>query len=195
LGLLFIAVQLPDLVYSVTLLTGVEKVSFIAGSNALTSVQYFYPYSHSLVATLLWSGLVALIVLIAPLKSSLPKSKAVLVMATAVLSHFILDAIVHNPDLDLLGNSVYKIGLGLWNYASTSYLVEAIMLIIGLLICLRSVKNEGLKRKFGLPVLSVILLIPNGINTFGPSPTSTLYFAITMLVVYLGAIAAVFWID
>lgn len=133
--------------------------------------------------------------LIAPLKSSLPKSKTVLVMATAVLSHFILDAIVHNPDLDLFGNGVYKIGLGLWNYAFASYLVEAIMLVIGLWIYLRSIKSECLKRKFGLPVLSVIPLILNGINTFGPSPTSTLYFATTMLVVYLGTIAAVFWMD
>ena len=104
LGLLFIAVQLPDLVYGFTLLIGVEKVSFVAGSSSLTSVQYFYPYSHSLVATLLWAGLAALIVLIAPLKSSLPKSKTAIVLATAVLSHFILDAIVHNADLDLLGN-------------------------------------------------------------------------------------------
>ena len=195
LGLLFIAVQLPDLVYGVTLLTGVEKVSFITGSNPLTSVQYFYPYSHSLVATLLWAGLAALIVLIAPLKSSLPKSKTALVMATAVLSHFFLDAIVHNPDLDLLGNCIYKIGLGLWNYPFASYLVEAILLVLGLWIYLRSTKSEGFKGKFALPILSVILLILNGINTFGPPPTSTVYFAITMLVVYLGTIITAFWLD
>jgi len=121
LGLLFIAVQLSDLIYGVALLTGVEKISIIAGANPLTSAEYiFFPYSHSLVATLLWAGLVALIFLIAPFKSSLPKSKTALVMATAVLSHFVLDAIVHNPDLDLFGNGVYKIGLGLWNYPIAS---------------------------------------------------------------------------
>jgi len=195
LGLLFAAVQLPDLVYSVTLLTGVEKVGFVAGSNPLTSIQYFYPYSHSLLATLLWTGLAALIVFIAPLKSSLPKRKTALVMAMAVLSHFILDAIVHNPDLDLLGNEIYKIGLGLWNYPFASYLVEAILLLLGLWIYLKSTKSESLSGKFGLPILSVILLVLNGINTFGPPPTSTINFAVTMLVVYLGTIVAAFWLD
>lgn len=116
-------------------------------------------------------------------------------MAIAVLPHFILDAIVHNPDLDLLGNGIYKIGLGLWNYNFASYLVEAILLVIGLWIYLRSTKSEGINGKIGLPILSVILLILNGINTFGSPPTSTGYFAITMLVVYLGTIGAAFWLD
>jgi hypothetical protein len=195
LGLLFIAVQLPDLVYGGTLLTGIEKVSFIAGSNSLTSVQYFYLYSHSLVGTLLWSGLVALIVLLAPLKSSLPKSKAALVMAVAVLSHFILVAIVHNSDLDLLGNGAYKIGLGLGNYHFASYLVEAILLVLGLWIYLRATKSHGFIGKFGSPILCLILLILNGINRFGPTPTSTVYFAVMMLVVDLGIVIAAFWLN
>jgi hypothetical protein len=40
LGLLFVAVQLSDLIYGVTLLAGVEKVSIIAGTNPLTSAEY-----------------------------------------------------------------------------------------------------------------------------------------------------------
>src|SRR5512136_2419810 len=79
LGLLFIAVQLSDLIYGVTLLTGVERISIVAGANPITSAQYiFFPYPHSLVATLLCAGLVAFIFLIVPFKSSLPKSKTAL---------------------------------------------------------------------------------------------------------------------
>jgi hypothetical protein len=196
LGLLFIAVQLSDLIYGVTLLAGVEKISIIAGTNPLTSVEYvFFPYSHSLVATLLWTGLVALIFLIAPFKSGLPKNKTALVMATAVLSHFILDVIVHNPDMDLLGNGVYKIGLGLWNYPFASYVVEALLLVTGLWIYLRSTKGIAFSGRYGLSILSVILLILNAVNTFGPPPTNTEYFAITMLAVYLGTIVIAFWLD
>ncbi len=196
LGLLFIAVQLSDLIYGVTLLTGVEKISIIAGTNPLTSAEYiFFPYSHSLVATLLWAGLVAVIFLIIPFKSSLPKSKTAMVMGTAVLSHFILDAIVHNPDLDLLGNGVYRIGLGLWNYQFVSYLVEALLLITGLWIYLRTTKTTAFTGKYGLPILSIILLTLNAVNTFEPPPTSTEYFATTMLVVYLATIAVAFWLD
>jgi len=196
LGLLFIAVQLPDLIYGVTLLTGVEKINIIADTNPLTSAEYiFFPYSHSLIATLLWAALVVLIFLIVPFKSNLTKSKTALIMATAVLSHFILDAIVHNPDLDLLGNGAYKIGLGLWNYPIASYIVEALLLVTGLWIFLRSTRSKVFSGKYGLPILSAILLILNAVNTFGPPPTSMEYFTIAMLAVYLGMIVVVIWLD
>lgn len=196
LGLLFFAVQLPDLIYGVTLLTGVEKIDIVAGPNPLTSAEYvFFPYSHSLVATLLWAGLVALIILIAPLKSSLPKSKTALVMATAVLSHFILDAIVHNPDIDLLGNGAYKVGLGLWNYPLVSYIVEAVLLVTGLWIYLGATKSKSSSRKYGMPILGAILLILNAINAFGSPSASVEYFGMTMLAVYVGTIVAAFWLD
>lgn len=196
LGLLFIAVQLPDLIYGFTLLTGVEKINIIAGANPLTSAEYiFFPYSHSLVAILLWAGLVALIFLIAPLKSSSPKSRTAMVLATAALSHFILDVIVHNPDLDVLGNGTYKIGLGLWNFTLASYTVEAILLVAGLWIYLRSTKSIASSGKYGLPVLSVVLLILNAVSTFGSPPANMEYFAVTMLTVYFGVIAAAFWLD
>lgn len=196
LGLLFIAVQLSDLIYGVTLLTGIEKISIISGTNPLTSAQYnFFPYSHSLVATLILAGLVALILLVVPFKIGLSKSRTALVMATAVMSHFVLDVIVHNPDIDLLGNGVYKIGLGLWNYPIASYVVEALLLITGLWIYLKSTKAKNFSGKYGLPILSVILLILNGVNTFVLYPTNVENFAVTMLVVYLATIIIAFWLD
>lgn len=196
LGWLFIAVQLPDLIFSVALLTGIEKINIIAGTNSLTSVEYaFVPYSHSLIATLLWAGLVAVICLIIPLKSDLPRRRTALVMAVAVLSHFFLDVIVHNPDLDLLGNGVYKIGLGLWNYPFVSYTFEALLLFIGLWVYLRSTKGKSFSGKYGMPILCVILLIMNAYNVFGPTPTSTEFFAIRMLAALVFTSVVAFWLD
>jgi hypothetical protein len=196
LGLLFIAVQLSDLIYGVALLTGIEKVSIISSTNPLTSAQYtFFPYSHSLVATLILAGLVALVFLVVPFKIGLSRSRTALVMATAVMSHFVLDVIVHDPDIDLLGTGVYKIGLGLWNYPTASYIVEALLLIAGLWIYLKSTKGKDFSGRYGLPILSVILLILNGVNTFVLYPTSVENFAITMLVVYLVTIIIAFWLD
>jgi hypothetical protein len=116
-------------------------------------------------------------------------------MATAVLSHFILDAIVHNPDIDLLGNGIHKIGLGLWNNPYASYTVEALLLVTGLWIYLRTTKSTTFTGKYGLPILSAILLTLNAVNTFGLYPTNTENFAMTMLTVYLGTIAVTFWLD
>lgn len=196
LGLLFIAVQLSDLIYGVTLLTGIEKVSIVEGANPLTSAQYtFFPYSHSLVATLVLAGLVALIFLIFPFRSSLPKSRTALVMATAVTSHFVLDVVSHNPDIDLLGNGAYKIGLGLWNYPIASYIVEALLLIAGLWIYLKSTKGKDFSGRYSLPILSVILLILNAVITFVLYPTNVENFTVAMLVVYLVTIIIAFWLD
>lgn len=43
--------------------------------------------------------------------------------------------------------------------------------------------------------MSMILLVLNAVNTFGPPPISIEYFAVTMLAVYLAIIAAAFWLD
>lgn len=196
LGLLFIAVQFSDLVYGFALLAGIEKVSFIAGTNPNTSVQYlFFPYSHSLVATLLWAGLFALIFLIAPIKSNLHKRRTAGIMAIAVLSHFVLDVIVHNADVDLLGNGVYKIGLGLWNYPLASYGIEALLLIVGLWIYLRATKAISLIGKYGLPILVAILLVLGAMSTFIMQTTDMVNFALTMLVIYFSMITLAFWLD
>jgi hypothetical protein len=116
-------------------------------------------------------------------------------MATAVLSHFILDAIVHNPEMDLLGNGAYKIGLGLWNSPTATYIVEALMLITGLWLYLKTTRNTTFAGKYGLPILSTILLILSAANTFALYPTNTQNFAVTMLTVYLATITVAFLLD
>ena len=145
------------------------------------------------------AALVALVFLIVPFKSSSPKSKSALIMVSvmviAVMSHFVLDVISHNPDMDLLGNGVYKIGLGLWNSQIADYIVEALLLLTGLWFYLRATKAKDFGGKYGPPILSVVLLILNAVNMFGFSSTNTENFAATMLAVYLGTIVAAFWLD
>ncbi len=196
LGLLFIAAQLTDLVFFFTSLTGIEKINIVAGTNPATSIEYtFYPYSHSLLATLIWAALIALIFLIIPVKSSLSKSKTTLIMSTAVLSHFLLDFIVHNPDLDILGSGTQKIGLGLWNYTYVSYAVESMLLLTGLLIYLKSTKSSTLSGKYGMPILIVILLLASAYVTFMAAPSSVQTGTVMLMTVYLATIATAFWLD
>jgi len=116
-------------------------------------------------------------------------------MAIAVLSHFILDLIVHNPDLDLLGNGIYKIGLGLWKYSPVSYGIEALLLIVGLWIYLRATKAISFIGKYGTPILILILLVLGAMSTFIAQTTATVNFALTMLVVYFSMMAFAFWLD
>ena len=56
LWLLFIAVQLLDVGWSVLVFLGVEKVRIVPGITASNPLDLYYmPYTHSLVAALAWA--------------------------------------------------------------------------------------------------------------------------------------------
>src|SRR5258706_15404756 len=56
LWVLFLAVQLLDVFWSFFVLVGIEKVRIVPGITASNPLDLYYmPYTHSLVAALLWS--------------------------------------------------------------------------------------------------------------------------------------------
>src|SRR2546422_10593287 len=56
LWVLFLAVQLLDVFWSLFVLLGVEKVRIVPGITASNPLDLYYmPYTHSLVGALLWS--------------------------------------------------------------------------------------------------------------------------------------------
>src|SRR5918992_6398057 len=96
LGWLFLAVQLPDILWAVLFLLGVEKAKIIPAQTAVKAVDLYYiPYSHSLLATLLWAGAIYAIFRLLPTRAAgLRKGTVAIVMALAVFSHFVLDIVV-----------------------------------------------------------------------------------------------------
>ena len=167
LGLLFLAVQFVDILFSLLVLLGVERFNLIENYTRSTHFELEYmPYTHSLVASFLWAGLVY--VLFRLLKKGEGKSMIALVMAWAVLSHWFLDLIVHTPDLPLLGDTSLKLGFGLWHNAMATYVLEAALLLIGLWLYLGSTTATRPIGKYGMPVFVVLLLLVNLSNLFGP---------------------------
>jgi hypothetical protein len=114
-----------------------------------------------------------------------------LIVGLAVFSHWILDLVVHGPDLLIYGS--YKIGFGLWNYFWPEVLVEVALLLGTLLWYLRGVSSPVTRRRAW--ILFVVLLVFQGIDKFGPPPGGTTQFACGALVAYsfLAALAA--WVD
>jgi len=109
LWLLFIAVQLLDVLWAPFVLLGIEKVRIVPGFTATNPLDLYYmPFTHGLVAALLWSCAGGLAYQI------LARRMAGIVIGVAVFSHWVLDFIVHRPDLPLCDDSA-KVGLGLWN--------------------------------------------------------------------------------
>ncbi len=119
MGALFLAVQLLDILFAIFVLLGVEKLRIVPGFTAFNPYDlYWMPYSHSLLAALIWSALTTLVAL-AALRHLRSRDKRIAagLLGAAVFSHFLLDLPMHTPDLPLgLDAASPKIGLGLWNH-------------------------------------------------------------------------------
>ena len=92
-------------------------------------------------------------------------------IGAAVLSHWILDWLVHRPDLPLYDDAL-KQGLGLWNFPVVAFLLEAALLFGGMWLYLRRTKPSGWGGRFGMPILGVSMLAIQGSTFFGPPPPS-----------------------
>jgi len=181
LWVLFVAVQLLDFLWAPFVLLGIEKVRMVPGITATNSLDLYYmPYTHSLVGALIWSGAAFLIYkLVVGQKAS---KAAALIVAFAVFSHWMLDLVVHRPDLAIYDDTL-KVGLGLWNYRGLEFVVEIAILVVGILIYLK--RNGSVARKAGIVAFGVVLILIQTWNTFaGRRLTSDRAFAITALIFY-----------
>jgi hypothetical protein len=99
LWILFLAVQLVDVFWAIFVILGVEKVRIVPGITATNPLDLYYmPYTHSLVAALIWSVAAFIVYRAFP---RLNGWSAAGVVGAAVFSHWILDLLVHRPDLPL----------------------------------------------------------------------------------------------
>ncbi|MGD2166626.1 MAG: hypothetical protein PVF63_00880, partial [Gammaproteobacteria bacterium] len=96
LGVLFLAVQFVDILFFPFVLLGIERLNIVENFTQSTHFELEYmPYTHSLVASVIWSslayGLFKWVIV--------RKNSVALVVALAVFSHWLLDLVVHTPDL------------------------------------------------------------------------------------------------
>jgi len=192
LGLTFFAVFFVEMIWAILVLAGIERVNIVAGFTAYNDLQLvFIPYSHGLVATIFWGALVYVIFRFLWFQIGTTKALAGAVMATAVVSHFVLDFISHTADLPLLTGDGIKIGLGLWNSVGGTLIVEQALFIGALAIYYRSTSGKGFLGKYGIAIFGIGLILLNLMTAFGPSESSGAELAITILIVIpiLSAIA------
>jgi hypothetical protein len=192
LWLLFIAVQLVDVGWALLVLLGIEKVRIVPGMTASNPLDLYYmPYTHSLAAAALWAG--AAVVLGKPLPGVRTWPAAAWV-GLAVFSHWLLDLLVHGPDLPVYDDTM-KIGLGLWNYPVAALLLEASLLFGGMIMYLRRTTAINAIGRFGPPVFGVVMLAVQCYLFFGPPPASPAAAAISALVSYVVFAAVALWLD
>jgi hypothetical protein len=198
LWLLFLGVQFADLLFIPLVLAGIERMSIIPGFTESTHFSLDYmPYTHSLLASVLWSALVFALVFFV-LGTKQPRRILIaLVLAASVLSHWILDLIVHTPDLPLTTDASMKVGLGLWHNAPITFALETVLLLGGLWLYMRATQprhNSKLAR-YGMPLFVIALLLINLGNLFGPPPPNILGLLAFAMVTYLGFAGVAYWLD
>jgi len=166
LGTLFLAAQFIDLLWPTLLLLGVERVRIEPGTTAVTPLVFeHYPVSHSLLAVAAWALLLAL-----AYRFLRQDRRGAWVVGLAVLSHWLLDAVVHQPDLPLYPGSAVLAGLTLWDSLTATLAVELPLFMAGVWFYLRATRPRDRVGTWGLGGLVGLLLAIYAGNLAGPPP-------------------------
>lgn len=186
LWILFVATQAVDVLWALFILTGVEHARIVHGFTASNSLDlYDMPYSHSLAAAAVWAVLFASL-----WRVSRPRGRdGALLIGLAVASHFVLDLVVHVPDLPVATRHGTLWGLGLWRHRELALLVEAALFVAAALFWRQAPENRGRRGAIVLAGMTVFLVASYYLPTM-PTPASM---AVTGLAIYAACAFAAWW--
>jgi hypothetical protein len=187
LAVLFMAVQLLDILFALFVLLGIEKLRIVHGYTAYNPYDlYWMPYTHSLLGALLWSAATALLTLAAArhLRSH-DRRIAAGVLGGAVFSHYLLDVPMHTRDLPLgLDAGSPKIGLGLWNHPAAGVALELVVLAAGIALYMRATRAKSVRWAAAFAVFAFVLVAICVATPFMPDPSNDRAFAVQALALY-----------
>jgi len=189
LGALIAAPILLDLLWPIFLLLGWEHVSIVPNSNPFLRLQFdSYPISHGLVAVIGWATLYASIYF------GLTRYVAgAVVIWIGVVSHWFMDWIVHEPDLQLYAQS-RLFGWALWEHRWLTMAFEFALLAIAIWVYSRLTKPKDKLGLYGFVALIAVLLLAYAGASFGPPPPGVKRLAIVTLLTVL-MIPWAWWLD
>ena len=196
LGALVAAAQWSDLLWPALLLGGAERVEIAPGDTAFTPLRFVsYPISHSLLAALLWGAAGAGLWWL--LGRDQQKERAALVVGLLVVSHWVLDALTHRPDLPLAPGGDARVGLGLWRSVPGTIAAEAALFAVGAWLYYRATRPRveyPAAGRWAIASFLAFLVVVYVMNVFGPPPPSTDAIAWTTLSMWLLVVWA-WWAD
>lgn len=166
LGTYLIAAQFLDLLWPAFLLLGLEQVEIHPGDTAVTPLNFVnYPYSHSLLAALLYA-----IVFAAAYYAARSDTKGAALLGGVLMSHWLLDLITHRPDLPLAPGESTLVGLSLWQSVAGTVVVETTMFLFASWLYFRNTRALDRAGTIVPWILLALLFLTYLMNIFSPAP-------------------------
>ena len=168
LGSMFLAAQFIDLIWPTLVLLGIERVNIVTDGSRNPPLDFvYYPWSHSLLTVAGWAVLVAVLYLL-----TRHNLRGAVVLGLAVVSHWLLDLVVHYPDLPLYPGATQQLGLGVWSHPAVATVLELAIFAAGVRLYLNTTSASDATGKWSLwSLIAALLLIQIG-NVFGAPPPS-----------------------
>ena len=194
IGAFIAAALLLDLVLWLLVLLGWESIAIPADFASAHQPEFVFPYSHGLLSSVLWSVLAGAAAFAWSARRGMAPWRIAVLVAAAVFSHWLLDALVHLPELPLAGPGSPAVGLGLWQRMPVALAVEAGFVAVGLWLFLPgSTLSRG--RSIGVAVLSLALLAFTILGmTIAPPPPSASAMAGSSLVTLVAVCLLACWL-
>ena len=196
LGWIFFASLFPDFLLGILVLFGLEKIIIPVNYADLHYLHFIYPYSHSVIAILIWTVLIFILANKYWPTVNGKRTKAAIIFSSAIFLHFIADLIVHVPDIPFLDSKSTLLGFGLWNHMSIALIFEISLVIAGIILYLKSTQGKSFGSKYGIIILMIILSVFNVLGqTIAPAPTNTTGPAISLFAQPIIISGIAYWLD
>jgi hypothetical protein len=189
LGVLFFAALFADFLLWALVLAGIESVGVPVSAGAARFFTFDFPYSHGLVSSVIWTALAGAIGWFLAAPGAPYRARVARALVLAVGSHFVLDFIVHIPDLPVSGDASPKLGLGLWRHMPAALICELALAAVALILYLRSARLTRTRWLLACGTVVVAAILTTvGPYLSGPPPAApTLAFSsLATLIVIVG---------
>jgi membrane-bound metal-dependent hydrolase YbcI (DUF457 family) len=190
MALLLAAPCFLDLLWPFFLLLGWEHVRIDPGNTRFTPLDlYHYPWSHSLLMSIVWATLFSLIYhLIARYWPG------TIVIWIGVVSHWVLDWITHRRDMPLYPGSP-RYGLGLWNSIAGTLVVELLMFAVGVWLYVRTTHPRDRIGQYAFLAYVALLPVLYIGDRFSAPPASVTELAWTGIIAEVILLLWAWWFD
>lgn len=177
LGWLMLSSFLLDILLWCFVLLGIESVIIPVNYEQLRYLTFIFPYSHSLLAVGTWALLSYVLV-----NAGTKMKRFALAASLGVISHAVLDVLVHPPQIPLFFSGSPMLGLSLWSNLAVESILEVVLLGAGLMLYFGATAATTFTGRYGMLIsLSIIAILAIGGQWLGPTPQNGLQVASSSL--------------